>query len=219
MSRLIISINGIVIKEVQLTKDRTTVGRRPYNDIVLDHLAVSGEHAVIQIADGQAVLEDLGSTNGTFVNGHPVRSQQLRPEDMIDIGRYRIGYVVGSGESVRAALATAAHSQTQSFDPLPSQADSLMGNHPTVTPSPRIRVLNGSGAGRELYLMKDVTIIGKRGASVATITRYGDIHKIAHVDGEHVPSVNGVSVIDGPIRLQNRDQIVMGGTRLEYLDP
>ena len=69
MPKLIVSIDGVVVKEVQLTKDRSTIGRRPYNDVVIDNLAVSGEHAVIRMAGGSAVLEDLGSTNGTYVDG------------------------------------------------------------------------------------------------------------------------------------------------------
>ena len=69
MPKMIVSIDGVVIKEVQLTKDRTTLGRRPYNDIVIDNLAVSGEHAVIQLVGSEVFLEDLNSTNGTYING------------------------------------------------------------------------------------------------------------------------------------------------------
>ncbi|MCW0038271.1 FHA domain-containing protein, partial [Acinetobacter baumannii] len=72
MPTLVISIDGAVIKEVQLTKERTTLGRRPYNDIVIDNLAVSGEHAVLSIVDGAVIIEDLRSTNGTYVNGQPI---------------------------------------------------------------------------------------------------------------------------------------------------
>ena len=50
MPKLIVSIDGIVVREVQLIKDRTTLGRRPYNDVVIDNLAVSGEHAVINMS-------------------------------------------------------------------------------------------------------------------------------------------------------------------------
>ena len=67
MPKLIVSIDGVVIKEVQLTKDRTTLGRRPYNDIVIDNLAISGEHALFQITGKQVYLEDLNSTNGSYV--------------------------------------------------------------------------------------------------------------------------------------------------------
>ena len=69
MPKMIVSIDDVVIKEVQLTKDRTTLGRRPYNDIVIDNLAVSGEHAVILMSGSEVTLEDLNSTNGSYVNG------------------------------------------------------------------------------------------------------------------------------------------------------
>ena len=61
MPRLIVSIDGVVVKEVLLNQSRLTLGRRPHNDVVLDQLAVSGEHAVIVSEGGQVVLEDLGS--------------------------------------------------------------------------------------------------------------------------------------------------------------
>ena len=77
MPKLIVSIDGVVVKEAQLTKDRSTIGRRPYNDVVIDNLAVSGEHAVSRMAGGSAVLEDLGSTNGTYVNGKAVKQHAL----------------------------------------------------------------------------------------------------------------------------------------------
>ena len=92
MPKVIVSIDGVVIKEVQLTKDRTTLGRRPYNDIVIDNLAVSGEHAVLQMADGEAILEDLNSTNGTYINGKAVKKQPLQNNDTIEIGKYKIRF-------------------------------------------------------------------------------------------------------------------------------
>src|SRR5213078_3397374 len=84
---------GVVIKEVQLTKDRTTLGRRPYNDIVIDNLAVSGEHAVLQMTGNEVYLEDLNSTNGTYVNGKAVKKQLLQNNDTVEIGKYKIKYI------------------------------------------------------------------------------------------------------------------------------
>ena len=77
MPKLIVSIDGVVIKEVTLAKDRTTLGRRPYNDIVVDNLAISGEHAVLHMIGGDVYLEDLNSTNGTYVNGRAIKKQAL----------------------------------------------------------------------------------------------------------------------------------------------
>ena len=77
MPNLVISIDGAVIKEVTLSKERTTLGRRPYNDIVIENLAVSGEHAMLTMQDGKVTIEDLRSTNGTFVNGRAIQKQEL----------------------------------------------------------------------------------------------------------------------------------------------
>ena len=94
MPKMIVSIDGVVIKEVQLTKDRTTLGRRPYNDIVIDNLAVSGEHAVLQMSGNEVYLEDLNSTNGTYINGKAIKKQLLVHNDTVEIGKYRIKYLV-----------------------------------------------------------------------------------------------------------------------------
>ena len=93
MPKMIISLDGDVLKEVQLTKDRTSFGRRPYNDVVIDNMAVSGEHAVLQMSGNESYIEDLSSTNGTYVNGKVVKKQQLHHDDMIEIGKYKIQYV------------------------------------------------------------------------------------------------------------------------------
>ena len=110
MPTLVISIDGAVIKEVQLTKERTTLGRRPYNDIVIENLAVSGEHAVIILADGKVSIEDLRSTNGTYVNGRAIQKQPLLNGDLLDIGRYKIRFLdtVSADPDVPAAAARPA---------------------------------------------------------------------------------------------------------------
>jgi pSer/pThr/pTyr-binding forkhead associated (FHA) protein len=94
MAKLVVSLDGVVIKEVQLTKDRTTLGRRPYNDIVIDNLAVSGEHAVLQMVGQDVFIEDQNSTNGTYINGRAVKKQLLQNNDTVEIGKYKIKYMV-----------------------------------------------------------------------------------------------------------------------------
>jgi hypothetical protein len=94
MPRLVLSLDGVVLREVTLTKDRTTIGRRSHNDVVIDNLAVSGEHAVM-IANGHdTYLEDLGSTNGTTVNGQPIKKHLLQSGDTVEIGKYRLRYQI-----------------------------------------------------------------------------------------------------------------------------
>ncbi|MEZ5606611.1 MAG: FHA domain-containing protein [Burkholderiaceae bacterium] len=214
MPKLIVSIDGVVIKEALLTKDRSTIGRRPYNDVVIDNLAVSGEHAVIQMAGADALLEDLGSTNGTFVNGRAVRKHSLADGDVIEIGRCAVRYQAHAGGGT-TPIATEASTPSE-VQGLESDLAGL--SVPPAGAGARVRVLTGTSRGRELWLTKPVTTIGRRGFSVAAIRRSAHGFELAHVEGDNMPSVNGVSVEGGPIALQNRDQIVMGAVRLEYLD-
>jgi len=102
MAKLILSMDGLVLKEIPLTKERTSIGRKPHNDIQIDNLAVSGEHAVIVTILNDSFLEDLGSTNGTVVNGNPIKKHFLQNNDVIELGKYKLKFV---GE---AAAATGA---------------------------------------------------------------------------------------------------------------
>jgi len=93
MAKLILSMDGLVLKEINLTKERTTIGRKPHNDIQIDNLAVSGEHAVIVTILQDSFLEDLGSTNGTVVNGQAIKKHFLQNNDIIELGKYKLKYV------------------------------------------------------------------------------------------------------------------------------
>ena len=213
MPKLIVSIDGVVVKEIQLTKDRSTIGRRPYNDVVIDNLAVSGEHAVIQMAGGVATLEDLGSTNGTYINGKSVKQQTLSDEDVIEVGKYKLKFLDREGVSAAAPLGTATGT-------MPVGMDSGLMSPPSDLPArgPRVKVLTGSAAGREMELTKVVTTIGKPGLCVASITRRAHGFDLAQVDGEQVATVNGVALSAGPVTLTGRDQIDLAGIRLEFLE-
>jgi len=103
MAKLILSMDGLVLKEIPLTKERTTIGRKPHNDIQIDNLAVSGEHAVIVTILNDSFLEDLGSTNGTVVNGNPIKKHFLQNNDVVELGKYKLKFV---GEAAPAAGAS-----------------------------------------------------------------------------------------------------------------
>jgi len=93
MAKLILSMETTMLKEIPLTKERTTIGRKPHNDIQIDNLAISGEHAVVITILNDSFLEDLGSTNGTFVNGQSVKKHFLKNGDTIELGKYRLKFV------------------------------------------------------------------------------------------------------------------------------
>src|SRR5208282_782271 len=99
--------------DVPLARERTTIGRRADNDICIPDLAVSGEHAVVVTIFADSFLEDLGSTNGTLVNGQAIAKHFLRDRDQVEIGHHKLIYcadeaVVIGGELSRTMAARAA---------------------------------------------------------------------------------------------------------------
>ncbi len=92
MAKLILSVDGTILKEISLAKERTTLGRKPHNDIQVDNLAVSGEHAAIITILNDSFIEDLNSTNGTLVNGKPIKKHFLQNNDVIEIGKHKLKY-------------------------------------------------------------------------------------------------------------------------------
>ena len=93
MAKLILSMDGLVLKDIPLTKERMSIGRKSHNDIQIDNLAISGEHAVIVTILNDSFLEDLGSTNGTLVNGATIKRHFLQNGDNIELGKYKLKYI------------------------------------------------------------------------------------------------------------------------------
>ena len=130
MPRLIVTLDGLTLRDVQLNRERTTIGRRPYNDLVIDNLAVSGDHAAILRGPGGSFLEDLGSTNGTFLNGRAIQRAPLQHQDSIDIGKYRLRYIdeIPTADFERTMLVRPGSS------PLPGHAPGAASGTPAGAP-------------------------------------------------------------------------------------
>ncbi|MCG2594741.1 FHA domain-containing protein [Ramlibacter sp. XY19] len=227
MPKMIVSIDGVVIKEVQLTKDRTTLGRRPYNDIVIDNLAVSGEHAVLQLSGNEVYLEDLNSTNGTYVNGKAVKKQLLQNNDTVEIGKYKIKFINEAPGATfdKTVIMKAGMVPPQVAKPpaAPVGAAASAGAAPAAAPAhpepvaASIKVLSGAAAGREVPLVKVVTTIGKPGVAVAAITKRSHGFVVAHVEGSNKPTLNGNAIGPEPVTLKNGDMLELAGTQMQFL--
>ena len=202
MPKITITMDGAVIREVEITKTRTALGRRPYNDVVIENLAVSGEHAALHLQGSEVTIEDLNSTNGTFVNGKVVKKQLLRFGDIIEIGNYKVQYDAVEGDQMPVAQARPAM-------PAP------VANQPEV--SGVVRVLSGPATGRELPLSKVVTTVGKPGVSIAAITRRPHYFSAHYVEGPERPLLNGVVLTPEPVTLKHGDMMDLAGTRMEFL--
>jgi pSer/pThr/pTyr-binding forkhead associated (FHA) protein len=215
MGKLVVSLDGVVIKEVQITKDKTTLGRRPYNDIVIDNLAVSGEHAVLQMVGADVFIEDLNSTNGTYINGKAIKKQLLANSDVVEIGKYKIKYLVDEGGDYEKTMILMPGATPSGFG-MPSSFGSLPGAATSALPA-TIKVLTGSAAGREVSLTKVVTTVGKPGVQVASITKRPSGYVFAHVEGAARPTVNGVPLTGESVALRNGDVIELAGTQMQFI--
>ena len=216
MAKLILSMDGLVLKEISMTKERMTIGRRPSNDIQIDNLAISGEHAVVVTILNDSFLEDLNSTNGTLVNGQPVKKHFLKNGDIVELGKYKLKYITEqapSGESPDYEKTMVLRRGTLPPQPSPPAA--------TVSPaSPSalgaVQLLNGPNAGRALELTKPVTTLGKPGVQVAVIARRPQGYFITHVEGARFPTVNGQSLDAQAHPLKDHDVIEIAGIKMEF---
>jgi len=246
MAKLILSLDGAHLSEYPLTKVRTTIGRRPANDIHLDNLAVSGDHAVIVKTDNDFYVEDLDSTNGTLVNNEVTKKHLLQHGDVIAFGKFQLKYLDdATSNDVAIEDSVPAFEETMLMRPstfksnkpmmhaelaLPdeqgaelSAADDQLNHQPappSVSAEPdkvgRIQVLNGSNSGRELVLNKALTTLGKTGVQVAVITRRPNGYFITHVEGQVLPIVNGVSTGTQAFALNDHDVVELAGVKMEF---
>lgn len=227
MPKLILSMDGLVLKEIVLNKERITIGRKPHNDVQIDNLAISGEHASITTILSDAFLEDRNSTNGTYVNGQSIKKHALQNNDVIELGKYRLKFladaVVAAGAKASidsASLGTGGNTGPVSelIGPEVGQ-DAARGDGAAsaTVGDGAVRILSGSNAGKELELTKSMTTLGKPGVQVAVITRRPHGYFISHVEGGTFPVVNGVALDAQARRLGDHDLLEIAGVRMEFL--
>jgi predicted component of type VI protein secretion system len=235
MAKLILSMDGLVLKEIPLNKEKTTIGRKPHNDIQIDNLSISGEHAVVVTILDDSFLEDMNSTNGTLVNGQPVKKHFLKSGDVVELGKYKLKYLheplapevaeieksmlprpltmpsPTAAERVLAEAAPAALAATP-----PNAPDALAPTTPAAMPPAAIQLISGANAGRELELTKTLTTLGRPGVQVAVITRRPRGYYITHVEGEQFPRVNGRALDAQAHPLQDHDVLEIAGVKMEF---
>jgi pSer/pThr/pTyr-binding forkhead associated (FHA) protein len=238
MAKLIMSLDNAVIREVPLDKERFTIGRKAHNDIQIDNLAVSGEHALIVTILNDSFLEDLGSTNGTLVNGNPVKKHILQTNDVIEIGKYKLKFVseAPTGSSsvadfektmvLRAPMGKMPVVGGGGFGDTQVRATQTTTQSPPPAPAPAVpkqpeklaavQILTGPSAGKELELTKNLTTLGKPGVQVAVITRRPHGYFITHVEGANFPVINGKALDAQAHQLNDHDVIELAGVKMEF---
>lgn len=149
-AKLILSMDGVVIKEYPLGKERMTIGRKAHNDIVIDNLAVSGEHAAVVTILHDSFLEDLDSTNGLEVNGTPTKKHFLQNNDLIEIGKYKLKYVNDQAGQTNAAdfertMVLRAPVRPAAVDTEKGEATGVMKTQPPHQAKPAAEILDKTG--------------------------------------------------------------------------
>ncbi len=234
MAKMVLSMDGLVLKEIELNKERITIGRRPHNDVVIDNLAVSGEHAVVMTILKDSFLEDMGSTNGTMVNGQPIKKHVLQNNDVVELGKYKLKYVIDSSKpsvAIDSGQPTSSQNTQSKAGPTSTHGNSIFGSQvnsltgATVSGTTTsgginrqavIQILNGTNAGKELVLSKALTTLGRPGVQVAVITRRPQGYFITHVEGSSFPVVNGKVLGAEAHPVNDHDIIELSGTKMEF---
>jgi pSer/pThr/pTyr-binding forkhead associated (FHA) protein len=240
MARLVLHLDGQVLAEYNMSKERYTIGRLPDNDIRIDNPAVSGHHALVINILNDSFLEDLNSTNGTYVNGKIIKKHALQHADVITVGHHALRFVDGDVDepedefqktmviSPRDAATLMAGAPKAAAAMQGAAAQQAAGNGVSspsfpngVLPRAKLQVLSGQFAGRELELVKTLTTLGRPGVQVAAITRRADGFYIVHVESGKegdFPLVNGMAIGPQARRLHDNDVVQLAGVKMGFFE-
>jgi len=237
MARLVLSLDGQILAEYNMNKERYTIGRLPDNDIRIDNPAVSGHHSLIINILNDSFLEDLNSTNGTYVNGKLIKKHALQHGDVITVGHHQLRFVdqqEGDSEQDEFEKTMVIQPSSQGEERLRKVAQSVEqaaaklapvakpeGDAPVALPKAKLQVLSGAFAGRELELTKALTTLGRPGVQVAAITRRAEGYFIVHVDSgkeNDFPLVNGSAIGPQARRLRDNDVIQLAGVKMGFFE-
>jgi hypothetical protein len=235
MAKIIIKFNNEVIDHIDLKQGDMKIGRKPGCEIMIDNLAISGEHANIFTVGEDSFIQDMGSTNGTFINNKKITKHHLKNGDAVVIGKHTLVYLTESARArepddfAKTVIISPAAREPMEPRPVPTPAPPVASESPAITvetpkkdaPPPKVDrhgalfVLSGVNSGKRIELMKKITNLGRTGKRAGTISQIGDNYLLTPGDDEH-PMLNGKPIPKEGLRLKNGDLIEVSGTRLQF---
>jgi pSer/pThr/pTyr-binding forkhead associated (FHA) protein len=227
MAKLVVILNGTMVGNHFIDKGRITIGRRSGNDIHLDDLGVSKEHAVIQTVGNDHIFEDLGSTNGSTINGSRVTRSILQNGDVIEVGAHQIKYAnIKANPEMDFDRTLMIHTVDQGIGAVSQSAGREAGSHASVStarsslregfPLGEVRGIKGRFAGQKIELERPLKTFGMAGEQVAVIVRRPSGYFITHVEGSKSARVNGQAIGSEPQALHDGDVIEVGQEKIEF---
>jgi predicted component of type VI protein secretion system len=225
MAKLVLSKNGLILSQYFPDKDVFLIGRKAGCDVHIDDAGVSKEHARILSMGNDQVLEDMNSTNGTYVNGVRIIKHILQSGDVIEVHGYQLKYI--SQKAAReldfdktmmisgvdfSAVAPEGRRMEEAAVAVPTTRATR-----TSFPLGRVTVLSGNEKGREVELSRVITLFGLAGKQLVVVTRRSGGYFISHVEGSTPAKLNSRTLPrDEPQPLADDDQIEVGGEKLLF---
>jgi pSer/pThr/pTyr-binding forkhead associated (FHA) protein len=225
MAKLVLSTGGAVVAQRFVDSGRLTLGRERHNDIPIDDPAVSREHATITSIGNDHILEDLGSVNGTYVNGLRVARRILQHGDVVGLGDYHLRYLnpkVAADVDLERTMYIPGLAGREASDPAaPAPAEGELPLPARVAPRTNFPkgsawMMAGPRAGQTLELEAVVTLFGKPGERCAVVTRRPRGYYVTHVAGRRYTEVNGQRIGREPLLLKHGDLVDAGSEKLEF---
>jgi len=239
-TKLILKFKDTVISEFELNQEETTIGRKPENTIHIDNLAVSSKHARVLKIGKKVILEDLGSTNGTLVNGQETSKHILNNGDVITVGKHTLTFVALDDEVPVASPADEEEDDMDKTMIISSAArEEMMSSQGGASAKStaessvsmllaKVQYISGPLMGKVIELKSSLTSIGKGdsckikvkgllvGKQAAVITRRPTGYHITYLEGMSKLRVNGEVVSSAPRVLKDGDIIELSDTKLEF---
>ncbi|HVE51332.1 MAG TPA: FHA domain-containing protein [Casimicrobiaceae bacterium] len=221
MAKLVVTKAGSLVLQRFVERNRVTVGRERHNDIVIDDAAVSREHAAIVAIGNDHILEDLGSVNGTLVNGTPVPRRILQHGDIVSLGEFELRYLntkVAADVELERTMYIPAILEPSAHDASSASSASELASRSTARsnfPRGSAWMMAGPRAGASLELDALVTLFGTPSSS-AVITRRPRGYYVTHVVGPDSPRVNDRPIGNEPLLLKHGDVVEVGEEKLEF---
>ena len=217
MSKLILTLDGAVIREYPIEKDSLSIGRKHGNDIQLNDLTVSGRHALIVSMGEHIYVDDLGSTNGTLMNGARISKSLLKHGDVIQVGNYQFTFYDDTETEYEPTMFIQAEIEETQIINTNKQSTAVKGERLAG-----VKIINGPLAKKTLELRKPFNTIGFNGIKMAMISRTTDHYTISALKRSKLrresdaPMLNGKVISMESIRLKEKDIIELAGTKMEF---
>lgn len=216
MPKLILTLDGAVIREYSIDKDSISVGRKHGNDIQLNDLTISGRHSMVSTVGENVFIDDLGSTNGTLLNGAKIAKSKLQHSDVIQIGNYQFTFFSNEEEDYEPTMFLRAEIEDTKI--IDTKQKSTSEN--TGAKLGAVRVLSGPLKDKVLELRKAFNTLGFNGSKMAIIARNTSNYTISAIKNEdsfNIAMVNGTDLSVEAVELKDHDIIELANTKIEFI--